>query len=225
MTDKPDKAAASSVASSAASSAASSPSAASSAARPTARDLTERTLESRLVYDGVFLKVSKDLASLPDGRKGVREYVKHPGAAAMVPIFDDGCVLVERQYRYGCRQVFVEIPAGKLDPGETFFQTAQRELLEETGYSAAQWAFLTRINPAIGFSDEIIDIFLCRELSLQRQQLDEEEFLELETVSIGWLVDELRAGRLPDVKTQIAVHWLERLYSGAWPWPEFKAQL
>ena len=189
------------------------------------RDLTECTVDSQLVYDGVFLKVRKDLASLPDGRHGVREYVQHPGAAAIVPIFDDGRILVERQYRYGCQQVFVEIPAGKLDPGETFFQTAQRELLEETGYAAAQWAYLTRINPAIGFSDEIIDIFLCKGLSLQRQQLDDEEFLELETVSLPWLIDELRAGRLTDVKTQIAVHWLDRIYSGAWPWPSFKSQL
>ena len=101
-------------------------------------------------------------------------------------------------------------------------QPAQRELLEEAGYSAAQWAFLTRIHPAIGFSDEIIDIYLCRDLTLQTQQLDDGEFVELDIVTLGWLMDELRAGRLTDVKTQIVAFWLERLYSGAWPWPEFQ---
>lgn len=189
------------------------------------RDLTERTLVSKSVFKGNFLDVRQDTAVLPDGTHGPREYVKHPGAAAMVPLFDDGRILVERQYRYPARQVFTEIPAGKLDPGERFFDTARRELVEETGYEAGQWAFLTRIHPAIGFSDEIIDIFLCRELVKTRQQLDAGEFLELEIVTLGWLVDELRAGRLTDVKTQIAVHWLERLNSGAWPWPEFSAQL
>lgn len=187
------------------------------------RDLTEHTVESKSVYKGAFLDVRKDVALLPDGTHGPREYVKHPGAAAMVPIFDDGRVLIERQYRYAPAQVFTEFPAGKLDPGESFFQTAKRELVEETGYSAGEWAFLTRIKPAIGFSDEIIDIFLCRKLVKTRQQLDAGEFLELEIVTLGWLMDELRAGRLSDVKTQIAVHWLDRIYAGSWPWPEFSA--
>lgn len=189
------------------------------------RRLAESTVESKSVYRGKFLDVRQDLAGLPDGSSGIREYVKHPGAAAMVPIFDDGRILIERQYRYAPRQVFTEIPAGKLDPGESFFDTARRELLEETGYEAGEWAYLTRIQPAIGFSDEIIDIFLCRKLVKARQQLDAGEFLELEIVTVGWLVDELRAGRLTDVKTQIATHWLERLVSGAWPWPEFRTTL
>ena len=128
---------------------------------------------------------------------------------------------LERQFRYAMGQIYVEIPAGKIDAGETSIQTARRELLEETGYEAQQWGFLTRIHPAIGFSDEVMDIYLARDLSLRERAMDVDEFLEIAWVTLGGLVDELRAGRLPDVKTQIAVHWLDRLFSGQWPWPSF----
>lgn len=186
-----------------------------------ASHLKETELSSELVYQGAFLKVRKDRVRMPDGSESGREYVMHPGAAAMVPLLPDGRILVERQYRYPLRCAFVEIPAGKLDPGEGSLQTARRELIEETGYEARQWAFLTRIHPAIGFSDEILDIFLCRDLVHVGRDLDQGEFLEVETVTLGWMMDELRAGRLSDVKTQIAVHWLERIVSGQWPWPAF----
>ncbi len=183
--------------------------------------LSERTVSSEQVYRGRFLEVRRDIASLPDGSTSSREYVVHPGAAAMVPIADDHRILVERQFRYAMNGVYVEIPAGKIDPGETSIVTAKRELLEETGYVASEWAFLTQIHPAIGFSDERLDIYLARGLELKTRNLDIEEFLDLEWVTLGWLIDELRAGRLPDVKTQIAVHWLERCHSGTWDWPSF----
>ena len=183
--------------------------------------LREEKLASEVVYQGGFLQIRKDLARLPNGHESVRGYVVPPGAAAMVPLFDDGRVLVERQFRYAIGQTFTEIPAGKLDPGETSIQTARRELIEETGYSAARWAFLTRIHPAIGFATEVMDIFLCRDLTQVGHAPDHDEFLELEFVTVGWLVDERRAGRLSDVKTQIAVLWLERIVDGHWPWPPF----
>ncbi|MCL4745066.1 MAG: NUDIX hydrolase [Burkholderiaceae bacterium] len=183
--------------------------------------LREFELETDLVYEGIFLKVRRDRARMPDGSERGREYVVHPGAAAMVPLMADGRIVVERQFRYPLREVFVEIPAGKIDQGETALQTARRELIEETGFRAEQWALLTRIHPAIGFANEVIDIFLCRELVEVGRQLDHGEFVDLDFVRLGWLVDELRAGRLTDVKTQIAVHWLERIDSGQWPWPEF----
>jgi ADP-ribose pyrophosphatase len=182
----------------------------------------ETTVDSKVAWTGSFLRVRRDLARLPDGSVHQREFIEHPGAAAMVALGDDGRVLIERQYRYAMRRAYVEFPAGKLDPGETSLQTARRELLEETGYVAREWAFLTQIHPAIGFSDELLDIYLARDLALQERKLDQGEFLEIDWVEVGWLVDELRAGRLPDVKTQIAVFWLEKLLDGRWPWPSFE---
>lgn len=186
------------------------------------KHLRESELSSEVVYEGLFLKMRRDRARMPDGSVHGREYIVHPGAAAMVPLFDDGRVLIVRQFRYPVRDVFIEIPAGKLDPGETPIQTARRELIEETGYSAAQWAPLTRIHPAIGFANEVIDIFLCRGLTQLGRALDQGEFMDVDAVTLGWLVDELRAGRLSDVKTQIAVFWLQRLQDGDWPWPQFE---
>jgi ADP-ribose pyrophosphatase len=186
------------------------------------KHLREVELSTEVVYEGVFLKLRRDQARMPDGATRVREYVEHPGAAAMLPLMADGRIMVERQFRYPLRDVFTEIPAGKLDPGETPLETARRELVEETGWRAAEWAHLTRIHPAIGFANEVIDIFLCRDLTQTDRALDHGEFIDVEFVTLGWLMDELRAGRLTDVKTQIAVQWLERMQSGEWPWPEFR---
>ena len=129
--------------------------------------LRETTVESVQVYEGVFLRVRKDVARLPDGSDHPREWVMHPGAAAMAALGDDGRVLMVRQWRYPMRQAYLEIPAGKIDPGETSLQTARRELLEETGHAASEWALLTQIHPAIGFSNERIDIYLARGLTAQ----------------------------------------------------------
>jgi ADP-ribose pyrophosphatase len=183
--------------------------------------LDETTVDSRLVYEGIFLRVKRDRACLPDGSIREREFIQHPGAAAMLVLDDDGRVLIERQFRYPMGRVYVEIPAGKLDAGEASLQTAKRELLEETGYVAREWAFLTQIHPAIGFADEILDIYIARDLTLQQAQLDQGEFLEIEWVTLEWLFGEVAAGRIHDVKTQIAVLRLEKMVSGQWPWPEF----
>ena len=184
--------------------------------------LAEVSLGSETVYRGSFLEVRRDQVRLPDGSQSSREYIVHPGAAVMVPLLDDGRVLIERQYRYPVGQVFVEVPAGKRDPGENFLQTAKRELLEETGYVAAEWAFLTRLHPAIGFADEVLEIYLCRGLEFRGRQLDHGEFLETEPVTIDWMLEAVRSGQLTDVKTQIVALWLDRLRTGLWAWPTFQ---
>lgn len=186
------------------------------------RSLEETTLDSELAWQGKFLKIRQDTARLPDGSVHGREWVVHPGAAAILALGDDGRVLVERQWRYAMKQAYIEIPAGKLDAGETSLQAARRELLEETGYVAREWGRLLQLHPAIGFSNEIIDVYVARSLELRQASApDHGELLEIEWVTLGWLVDELRAGRIPDVKTHIAVMHLQRMADGDWPWPAF----
>lgn len=185
------------------------------------RDLTEHTLSSEQVYEGHFLKLRRDRVRLPDGTESSREYVVHPGAAVIVPLLADGRILIERQFRYALGRVFVEVPAGKLDAGEQPIVTAQRELLEETGFVAAEWALLTRLHPAIGFANEEMHVYLCRGLEHRGRQLDDGEFLELDSVSLDWLLEELQAGRLTDVKTQIVAFWLDKMRKGDWSWPQF----
>jgi ADP-ribose pyrophosphatase len=182
--------------------------------------LSEEQVSSNVAYRGNFLTLRKDIAKLPDGSLHSREYVSHPGAAAIAAVFDDERIVIVRQFRYPMGEVYVEIPAGKIDAGETSLQTAKRELTEETGYRAAKWAYLTSIHPAIGFASECIRIYLARGLTAGIAQPDEGELLQVEAVQFGWLMDEIRAHRLPDVKTQIAAHWLDGFFSGRADWPD-----
>ena len=178
--------------------------------------LRETTLESHLVYEGHFLKVSRDRIRLPDGRESAREFIRHPGAVMIVPLLDDGRLLLERQYRYPMERVMLEFPAGKLDPGEDKLACAQRELLEETGYRAAEWAHAGVLHNAIAYSDEGIEIFFARGLVAGERQLDEGEFLDLVTHTPAEL-DQLAArGELTDAKTLIGMLWLSRWQAGQW---------
>lgn len=182
-----------------------------------AHDLREQTVSSETVYQGVFLKIRKDQARLPDGSLHVREWVVHPGASAILALSETGEVLMERQWRYPMGREYLEIPAGKIDAGETPLQTAQRELLEETGMRAVHWEPLTVIHPAIGFSNEIIHIFIARGLSGSPEQaaLDHGERIQTLWMSLTDLMDRVRKGQLPDVKTQIALwHLQERSARG-----------
>jgi ADP-ribose pyrophosphatase len=183
--------------------------------------LAEQQVSSEIVYSGNFLTLRKDVARLPDGSLHPREYVSHPSAAAIAAVFDDERVLIVRQFRYPMGEVYIEIPAGKIDAGETALQTAQRELTEETGYTAAKWAYLTSIHPAIGFASEEIKIYLARDLSGGIARPAEGELLLVDAVKLGWLMDEVKAHRIVDVKTQIAIHWLDGFVSGRTAWPEY----
>jgi len=173
------------------------------------KDLTEHCLSSEQVFDGALLKVYRDAVRLPDGSTGAREYIRHPGAVAIVPLFDDGRVLLERQFRYPHGREFIEVPAGKLEPGEPHLDTAKRELLEETGYAAAEWTRLGVIHTAIAYTDEGIEIFLAKKLTLKDRKLDVGEFLETLIVPFGEAVAMIRDGRITDAKTVSALLWVE----------------
>jgi ADP-ribose pyrophosphatase len=178
--------------------------------------LDERQLDSVQVYQGHFLDVRRDRVALPDGKTAHREYIRHPGAVMVVPLLDDGRLLMERQYRYPMGRVMLEFPAGKLDAGEPSLRCGQRELLEETGYSAAEWAYAGVLHNAIAYSDEGIHIYFARGLRRGERQLDEGEFLDLVTHSPDEL-DQLAArGELTDAKTLIGLLWLQRWQQGAW---------
>lgn len=178
--------------------------------------LREQCIESQPVYEGHFLRVRRDRVRLPDGKEAAREYIRHPGAVMIVPLLDDGRLLLERQYRYPMGRVMLEFPAGKLDAGEGALACAQRELREETGYTAREWAHAGVLHNAIAYSDEGIQIFFARGLSAGARQLDEGEFLDLVTHSPAELDQLAQAGELTDAKTLVAMLWLARWQAGQW---------
>jgi ADP-ribose pyrophosphatase len=173
-------------------------------------DLKETQVNTKLVYEGGFIQVHKDDARLPDGKIAMREYIKHPGAVTIIALLDNGNMLMERQYRYAPQQEFIELPAGKVDHGEAILLTAQRELLEETGYVAREWTHLTTAWPCIGFSDEKIDYFLARGLTHQGRQLDDGEFLEVFELSPAEAIEWVKLGKITDSKTIVGLFWLEK---------------
>ena len=179
-------------------------------------DFTEKKVSSRAAYRGRLLKVNEDEVSLPDGSTALREYVLHPGAAIILPVFDDGSVLLERQFRYPLGQHFYELPAGKLEADEPPLETAKRELLEETGYLAGEWRELGRFHPCIGYSDEQIDFFLARKLEFKGAQPDEGEFLETLRMPLAETLEWIRRGRITDGKTILGLFWAEKLLKENW---------
>ncbi|MES2742756.1 MAG: NUDIX hydrolase [Pseudomonadota bacterium] len=179
--------------------------------------LRETKVDGELAYDGSFLKVQCDRIALPDGKVVKREYIRHPGAVVILPLFDDGSVLLERQFRYPLDRVFIEFPAGKIDPDEDALTCAKRELQEETGYTATDWQFVCTIHNAIAYSDEHLELFVARGLVAGPSQLDDGEFLETFTATVPQMLDWVRGGEITDVKTIIGTFWLDKLTSGAWP--------
>lgn len=180
------------------------------------KNLKETQVDSKLAYEGHFLKVQRDTVSLPDGKLTAREYIKHPGAVVILPLFEDGTVLLERQYRYPLHQVFIEYPAGKIDAGEDPLACAKRELQEETGYSATEWQHVCTIHNAIAYSDEHLEIYLARGLTAGEAKLDDGEFLEVFTAPVADMLTWIREGKVTDVKTVIGTFWLEKIMAGDW---------
>ena len=169
-------------------------------------ELRETQVDTADVFDGVLLHVKKDTVSLPNGKLAPRELIRHPGAVCIVPLTDDGKVLIERQFRYPVNEILTEIPAGKLDgKGEDPELAARRELLEETGAQAKELIYMGKFYPTCAYSDEVIHMYLAKGLTFGQRKLDEDEFLNVETVPLDVLVSEIMAGRIPDGKTQAAV--------------------
>jgi ADP-ribose pyrophosphatase len=178
-------------------------------------ELKETCLESALVYEGDFLHVKKDSVRLPDGAITSREYITHPGAVAVLAILDNGNLVMERQFRYPLQREFIELPAGKIDNGEDILRTAQRELLEETGYVASEWYHLTTAWPCIGYADERMEYFVARGLTHHGRKLDDGEFLEVFELSLPEAIEWIRQGKINESKTIVGLFWLEK-YLNEW---------
>lgn len=157
-----------------------------------------------------------DEVQLPNGKTSLREGIKHPGAVVIIPFLNETTLIMERQYRYYPGEVFYELPAGKTDRGEDFLTTGKRELLEETGYAAKTWTFISHIYPAIGYADEKMALFAARDLSMQQIDRDEDEFLEIIEMPLSKAMEMLRRGEITDAKTMVGLFWAEKLASGAW---------
>lgn len=179
--------------------------------------LVEIKISSEQVYEGSFLNILRDTVLLPNGQQATREYVVHPGAVVVIALLDDGRVVLERQHRYPVGEVMVEFPAGKLDAGESPQYCGQRELLEETGYSATQWAYAGKMHLAIAYSDEVLHIYFAKGLTLGERKLDDGESLDVFTTTPEELLAMCGQGLVTDAKTLTCTLWLQNVLSGAWP--------
>ncbi len=170
------------------------------------RRLREITTGSEDIFDGIILHVKRDTVRLPNGNTTIREIIRHIGAVCVIPVLDNGDVIVERQYRYPLDRVILEIPAGKLDAAnEDRLSAIQRELREETGYTADEWTVLGDFHPAPAYSDEFITMYMARGLRKGDRHLDADEFLDVHTVPLKDLVEEVMAGTISDAKTQVCI--------------------
>ena len=172
--------------------------------------LKEKKLSSKSVFKGSLLDIYVDEVQVHNGKRKVREYTKHPGAAAVIPILPNGKIGLIRHYRYPTNQIHIEVPAGKIDPGEEIEATAKRELQEEIGYISKKLTFLTKINPCIGYSDESIWLYLGEDLE-KVDHIKTDESIEFYPVSINEAVELVWSGEVTDVKSIISIFWLEKL--------------
>ena len=182
-------------------------------------ELIETCISSEVMASGGMLTARRDQVQLPNGATSQREYVIHPGAVVVVAILDNGNLVLERQFRYPLNRVFIELPAGKIDHGEAPLLTGQRELLEETGYSADEWVYLGLQHPCIGYSNEVIHMYLARGLVLGEHKRDEDEALQLFDASLEESLAMVQRGEITDGKTIVALMWAEKFLQGSWQPP------
>ena len=176
-------------------------------------ELFERKLTSRQVFDGVVVKLFVDEVELPNGNKSIREIVRHPGAVCVVPVTDEGEVIMVRQFRYAFGEVLLEVPAGKLEPNEDPLSAALRELEEESGVVAGRVEHIGEIYTTVAIFDERIQVYLATELTYKNAHPDVDEFLEVEKIPLKTLVDKVMNGEIKDSKTQIAILKADRILS------------
>ncbi|MBT7423074.1 MAG: NUDIX hydrolase [Candidatus Marinimicrobia bacterium] len=174
-------------------------------------DLKEDKISSTQIFSGKLIDLYLDNVRLPNGKQSTREWLNHPGAVCLVPILNNGDILLIRQFRYGPREEFIEIPAGKLNKNEEPLKCGLRELEEETGYKSNKLTFLTNIHPAIGFSNEKMWMYLAEELELSEKKLDDDEFLELLPTPLNVALEWVFSGKITDVKTIIGILWMKEL--------------
>lgn len=184
---------------------------------PAESHLLERFVSGEQVFHGRLLDVRRDVVVLPDGHETTREYVVHPGAVVVVPMLDDGRLVMERQFRYPIGRVVLEFPAGKLDARESALACARRELAEETGYSAREWARAGITHNAMAYSTEIIEVWFARRLSAGQAELEQGELLDIRLVDDAELDAAAGRGEVTDAKTLVALLWLQRWRAGVWP--------
>jgi ADP-ribose pyrophosphatase len=177
-------------------------------------DYTETLLASRTVFEGKILTLKEDQVRLPDGRTALREHVLHQGAAMVVPLFQDFSLLLERQFRFPVGNHFLELPAGKVDRGETPLAAARRELFEETGYTAREWKHLATLHPCVGYSNERVDLFLARGLKHEGHSGEDGEFLECVQMALDEALRLVAQGAITEAKTIVGIFWADRIRRG-----------
>ena len=179
-----------------------------------AKVLVEKMLSSKEVFRGKLLHVFYDEAELPQGGMGTREWIKHPGACAVVPVFENGDIMLIKQFRYSMAQIFYEVPAGKIDPGENQDTTALRELEEEAGLQTEDFEYIGHFFPAIGYSDEVIHIYAAWNLNVVEQNTDADEFVLRTRIPFEQAIQMVHSGEINDGKTVICLlrawHWLQQ---------------
>ena len=180
------------------------------------RDMSEKRLTSTTVFKGKLLHVMSDTVRLSNGRESVREHILHPGASMIIAMADEKTIVLERQYRYPLDRHFIELPAGKIDPGEDPLDTAKRELREECGYDAQEWRHLTTLHPCIAYANEHIELYLARDLASVGRQPDDGEFLEVLHVPITDALRWVREGHITEAKAVTGLLWAEKIMRGEW---------